>query len=118
MSTYQPVGMNTLNQTADVPETKRKLVAAGVNLMRKQGFNATTVDDICAAAGVTKGSFFHYFKSKQAVAEAAVASFRENKIRDYANAPFRKLADPLDRVFGRLVFAKESSGGAAEVTKG
>jgi TetR/AcrR family transcriptional repressor of nem operon len=110
--------MNTLNQTAEVPATKRKLVDAGVNLMRKQGFNATTVDDICSAAGVTKGSFFHYFKSKQEVAEAAVASFRESKIRDFANAPFRTLADPLDRVFGRLDFAKESSGGAAEVTKG
>jgi len=110
--------MNTLNQTPEVPATKRKLVDAGVSLMRKQGFNATTVDDICAAAGVTKGSFFHYFKSKQAVAEAAAASFRESKIQDYANAPFRKLRDPLDRVFGRLDFAKESSGGTAVVTKG
>jgi len=101
-----------------MPETKRKLVDAGVALMRKQGFNATTVDNICSAAGVTKGSFFHYFKSKQEVAEAAITSFREGKIRDYANAPFRKLADPLDRIFGRLDFAIEASGGASGTTKG
>ena len=118
MATYQPVGMKTLNQTNEVPETKRKLVEAGVNLMRKQGFNATTVDDICSAAGVTKGSFFHYFKTKQEVAEAAVTAFREGKVRDFANAPFRKLADPLDRIFGRLDFAIEAAGGASNQTKG
>jgi len=101
-----------------MPETKRKLVEASVGLMRKQGFNATTVDDICSAAGVTKGSFFHYFKSKQDVAEVAVATFRESKIRDFANAPFRKLADPLDRVFGRLDFVLGSTGGAGDLTKG
>jgi len=110
--------MKTLTQSVEVPETKRKLVAAGVDLMRKQGFNATTVDDICSAAGVTKGSFFHYFKTKQEVAEAAVTSFREGKIQDYANAPFRKLADPLDRIFGRLDFAIEAAGGATAQTKG
>ncbi|HEV2691589.1 MAG TPA: TetR/AcrR family transcriptional regulator [Verrucomicrobiae bacterium] len=110
--------MNTLTQTAEVPETKRKLVEAGVTLMRKQGFNATTVDDICSAAGVTKGSFFHYFKTKQEVANVAVASFREAKIRDFANAPFRKLADPLDRVFGRLDFAGAAAAGNDGVTKG
>ena len=48
-----------LNRTRpnEVPETKRKLVDAGINLMRARGYSATTVDDICAAAGVTKGGF-------------------------------------------------------------
>ena len=56
--------MTIINQTAELPETKRKLVDAGVTLMRSQGYNATTVDDICASASVTKGGFFHYFKCK------------------------------------------------------
>ena len=118
MATYQPVRMKTINQTAELPETKRKLVDAGVSLMRKQGYNATTVDDICSAAGVTKGGFFHYFKSKEDIAKAAVVRFREGKRQDFDNAHFRKLADPLDRVFGRLDFAKESAGGAGRLTKG
>ena len=109
MATYQPVRMKTINQTAELPETKRKLVDAGVSLMRKQGYNATTVDDICSAAGVTKGGFFHYFKSKEDIAKAAVVRFREGKRQDFDNAHFRKLADPLDRVFGRLDFAKAAS---------
>jgi len=110
--------MSKRTQTSQLPETKGKLVDAGVNLMRNRGFNATTVDDICAAAGVTKGGFFHYFKSKADLATAAVIRFHELKSKQFAEAPFRRLADPLDRVFGRLDFAKEASGGAKGLTKG
>ena len=92
MATYQPVRMTTINQTSELPETKRKLVDAGVKLMRARGFNATTVDDICSAAGVTKGGFFHYFKSKDEIARAAVTRFHEGKAMDFQDAPFRKLA--------------------------
>jgi TetR/AcrR family transcriptional repressor of nem operon len=106
------------NDTTGLPETKRKLVDAGVKLMRAHGFSATTVDDICAEAGVTKGGFFHYFKSKQDIAKAAVTRFQESKVRDFQDAPFRKLADPLDRIFGRLEFAKEAAGGHSRLTKG
>ena len=97
--------------------TRRKLVDAGVKLMRLQGFNATTVDDICAEAGVTKGGFFHYFKSKDDVAKAAALRFQEDKARAFREAPFRQLPDPLDRVFGRLDFAKEAIG-KKRLTKG
>jgi TetR/AcrR family transcriptional repressor of nem operon len=85
-------------QQPELPVTKRKLLDAGVRLMRAKGFNGTSVDDICVAAGVTKGGFFHYFNSKE--------------------APFRKLPDPLDRVFGRLDFAKESMCDRGRLTKG
>lgn len=105
-------------QSTKSSETKLKLVDAGVKLMRARGYNATTVDDICAEAGVTKGGFFHYFKSKDDIAKAAVAHFHEGKVKNYEEAPFRKLTDPLDRVFGRLDYVKESVGGASHVTKG
>jgi TetR/AcrR family transcriptional repressor of nem operon len=90
-----------------LPETKRRLVDAGVKLMRIKGFHATSVDEICASAGVTKGGFFHYFKSKEDLAHTAVNYFRGLRRARFAEAPFRKLADPLDRVFGRLDFTKE-----------
>jgi TetR/AcrR family transcriptional repressor of nem operon len=104
-------------ETAALPGTKQRLIDAGVGLMRSRGFNATSLDDICAAAGVTKGGFFHYFKSKDEIARAAVIEFAEAKARHFQNAPFRKLADPLDRVFGRLDFAIESAT-ATRMTKG
>jgi TetR/AcrR family transcriptional repressor of nem operon len=109
-----------LNRTQinQLPETKRKLLDAGLNLMRLRGFNATTVDDICAKAGVTKGGFFHYFKTKDDLAAAAVTRFHELKARQFADAPFSQLDDPLDRVFGRLDFAEEAAGGTKGLTKG
>ena len=110
--------MSTVDSTSEMPVTKRKLVDAGVELIRKQGYNATTVDDICASASVTKGGFFHYFKCKEDIAKAAVIQFSEEKRRLFANAPFRSLIDPLDRVYGRLDFAKESASGAGRLTKG
>ncbi len=102
----------------ELSDTKRKLIDAGVQLMRAQGYNATTVDDICATAGVTKGGFFHYFKSKDDLAKAAVLYFRDSKQDDSEQAPFRQLADPLDRIFARLEFVKESVGGTTRLTKG
>jgi TetR/AcrR family transcriptional repressor of nem operon len=109
-----------LNRTRSIEpsDTKRKLVDAGMNLMRAHGFNATTVDDICHAAGVTKGGFFHYFKSKEEIAKAALVHFHEGKVKDYEEAPFRKLADPLERVYGRLDFVKTAVGGTNHRTKG
>jgi TetR/AcrR family transcriptional repressor of nem operon len=104
-------------ETAAWPETKRRLVDAGVSLMRSRGFNATSLDDICEAAGVTKGGFFHYFRSKDEIAKAAIAEFAREKAGAFEKAPFRKLTDPLDRVFGRLDFVKQSAG-AARLTKG
>ena len=49
---------------------------------------------------------------------AALAHFHEDRMKSYEDAPFRKLADPLDRVFGRLDFVKASVGGDHHVTKG
>ena len=108
----------TLSLTSEFSETKRHLIEAGIALMRRKGFNATSVDEICHAAEVTKGAFFHYFKSKEDLAKAAITWFQENKVNDFANAPFRKLADPLDRVLGRLDYLKESYCGENRLIKG
>ena len=116
--TYQLVCMLNRTQPIELSETKRKLLDAGIELMRARGYNATTVDDICSTAGVTKGGFFHYFKSKDEIARAALTRFHEGKVKDYEEAPFRKHADPLDRVFGRLDYVEKASGGTGHTTKG
>lgn len=86
-----------------MPETKRKLLEAAVRLMRRLGYNATTVDLICAEAKVTKGSFFHYFKYKEEIAEAAMEYFCARQEADMMRAGgFAQLKDPLARVHGLL----------------
>ena len=70
------------------PATRQKLLDASVKLMRIKGFNATTVEDICAAAKVTKGGFFHYFQSKQDIALAAVEHYRQPASWRWNRPPF------------------------------
>ncbi len=45
-----------------------RLLQAGYGLMLSRGYPATTVDEICAKAEVSKGSFYHFFKAKQDLA--------------------------------------------------
>jgi len=73
-------------------------------VIRAQGYSATTVDDICRAAGLTKGAFFHHFKSKEDLAVAAAAHFCEMVERLSGAAPYRELTDPLDRLLGYIDF--------------
>ncbi len=82
----------------ELPERKGKLLGAAVRLMLRQGFSGTTVDQICAEAGVTKGSFFHYFASKEEICRAAMDAWAGSWLEILAAAHFDQVADPLDRL--------------------
>jgi TetR/AcrR family transcriptional regulator, transcriptional repressor for nem operon len=49
-------------------DARDKILAAALALIARRGYTALGVADICAAAGVPKGSFYHFFESKQALA--------------------------------------------------
>jgi TetR/AcrR family transcriptional repressor of nem operon len=85
---------------------KTKLLDAALSVIRTKGYSATTVDDICEAAGVTKGAFFHHFKSKEDLAVAAAGHFSSMADRLFSTAPYRALPDPVDRLLGYLDFRK------------
>lgn len=85
------------------PQTARdKLLEAGVRLVREQGFAATSVDDLCRAAGVTKGAFFHHFASKEALGVALAAYWSRSTGGFFAEAPYHHHARPIDRVLGYI----------------
>lgn len=85
-------------------ESRSKLLDAAMHVMRLKGYAATTVDDICARAGLTKGSFFHHFKSKEDLGIAAAQHFAGMADGFFAQAPYRALPDPLDRLLGYVDF--------------
>jgi TetR/AcrR family transcriptional repressor of nem operon len=84
----------------------RKLLGSAMSLIRAKGYAATSVDDLCTEAGVTKGAFFHHFKSKGALAVAATEYWSEKNGAFFANAPYHKHKNPLDRVLGYIDFRK------------
>lgn len=89
------------------PGAREDLLDAAFVLIRQRGYAATTVDDLCAGAGVSKGAFFHHFPSKDALAVAAVNRWSEVSAALFQSASYHKSRDPLDRVLGYLDFRKE-----------
>ena len=85
---------------------KEKILEAALSAIRTKGYAATTVDDLCEDAGVTKGAFFHHFKSKEDLAVAAADHWSEMTGALFAEAPYHEHADPLDRVLGYIEFRK------------
>src|SRR5215475_2270957 len=89
--------------------TKQKLLDAAQELMLAKGYTATSVDEVCEAAGLTKGSFFHYFEGKEHLGKSVAERFFAAKKEFFLSAPFRQQKDPLDRVFGHVDFLIEFS---------
>ncbi len=61
--------------------TRDKLIDSGAQLISQQGYNATGINAVLKTCGVPKGSFYHYFSSKEdfglAVIERFAASYDE-----------------------------------------
>ncbi|MFN3911426.1 TetR/AcrR family transcriptional regulator [Hyphomonas sp.] len=95
-------------------ETRDALMEAAFDLVRRQGLAATSVDEICAAAGVSKGAFFHHFKSKEDLAASAANHWSATTGAMFAAAPYHAAADPLDRVLGYIDFRARLIEGAPE----
>jgi TetR/AcrR family transcriptional repressor of nem operon len=87
-------------------ESKTKFLNAAMHVIRVKGYTATRIEDVCAEAGLTKGSFFHHFKGKEELALAAAEHWEEVTSGLFRSAPYRQLADPLDRVLAYVDFRK------------
>lgn len=86
------------------PRTRDNLMEAAFTLVRQKGLSATSVDEICAAAGVSKGAFFHHFKSKEDLAAAAAGHWSDVTETFFETAPYHQPADPLERLIGYVDF--------------
>jgi TetR/AcrR family transcriptional regulator, transcriptional repressor for nem operon len=88
----------------DRSPSKLRLLDCALHVFRAKGYTASTVDDICAAAGVTKGSFFHHFKGKEELALEAIAYWNEGTSRLFAEAAYQRIQDPRERLLAYIDF--------------
>lgn len=86
------------------PSARVSLLDAALMLIRKRGFVATSVDELCREAGVTKGAFFHHFRSKEDLGISAADYWSETTGRIFESAAYTLAEDPLDRVLGYIDF--------------
>jgi AcrR family transcriptional regulator len=75
-------------------EAKKKIIAAGLEVMAKKGYCLTTMDDIAAHLGVSKGALYLYFKNKEELV-AAIVKTVHTQTRERAMTTFPDSA-PLD----------------------
>ena len=75
-------------------ETKRKLISAGLELIKEKGFDAINVEDITKKAGVAKGTFYVYFKRK------------EDIVMEISRTPFGEIAEELEQMENAELFDK------------
>lgn len=76
----QPVLLTKRQQQALI--TKDKIFTAAMDVINRKGFNNATIDEITSQAGVASGSFYTYFKSKEAIIVDTVR--RSDAYYDYA----------------------------------
>src|SRR5690606_18206892 len=121
-SAFQPSGRNSLayiqtrryagcmsRQTKQYPErgaARTRLLEAARDTIRAKGFAGTSIDDICRAAAVTKGAFFHHFDSKESLGVAAAGFWAETTTAFFAAASYHEPDEPLERVLAYVRFRR------------
>jgi TetR/AcrR family transcriptional repressor of nem operon len=88
--------------------SRDNLIAAARQLIIDRGFSAMSVATVCAAADVTKGSFFHHFSSKDELGEVVLEKFWSDVQENHRSAKYINASDPLSMLIGYIDHAIET----------
>ncbi len=82
----------------DHRETRAVLLRAGVAALTEKGFSATGIDEVLKSVGVPKGSFYHFFESKEAFGAELIALYAEYFVRKLNQYFLDESLAPLQRI--------------------
>lgn len=74
-----------------------------------RGYNSTSVDEIISAAGVSKGSFYHSFKSKEELGAAVAEEYFEEGLAVMGTGSYQEIQDPLERALAFVEHIEKAS---------
>ncbi|ART63187.1 TetR/AcrR family transcriptional regulator [Kushneria marisflavi] len=80
------------------PDTREALIHCGVEVLTEQGFVSTGIDGVLKRVGVPKGSFYHYFDSKEAFGHAVLACYADYFARRLDRCLLDAGLSPLERL--------------------
>jgi TetR/AcrR family transcriptional repressor of nem operon len=79
-------------------ETRQALIQAGLEILTERGYSAVGIDPILRSVNVPKGSFYHYFKSKEAFGQALIEAYGEYFARKLDRFLLNTDVTPLQRL--------------------
>lgn len=88
-----------MTQTASRNDKRDLILARGAAVMSRRGYHGTGVQEIVQAAGIPKGSFYHYFASKEDFALQALDHLYGPRLQRYADALADTGLPPAQRIF-------------------
>jgi len=90
----------------DNPDTRDALVRCGTEILTEQGFLSTGIDAVLSRVGVPKGSFYHYFQSKEDFGHAVLANYADYFARKLDRCLLDASRPPLARIAAFVEDAK------------
>jgi TetR/AcrR family transcriptional repressor of nem operon len=98
----------------DGTATKTRILDAAQTLVLDQGFAGTSIDDVIASAGTTKGGFFHHFASKQELARGLVERYVAadmELLHELLDRAERESDDPLEQLLMFVRYQEDDADG-------
>lgn len=85
-------------------DTRERILAAGAEVIGRKGFNGSGLNEILTLAGVPKGSFYHYFASKEEFGVALIERARDQYLEELKESLYDRKRSPLQRL--RAIFTE------------
>jgi TetR/AcrR family transcriptional repressor of nem operon len=88
---------------------KEKIINSTLDVMEGRGYRSVSVDEIITHAGVSKGSFYHSFKSKEELAMQALEEYERRGTEIISSGSYRQIEDPVIRAIAFVQYIEDRS---------